>query len=84
MTREDRVTYARAVWEAWRKKRGPEGPSMSSAEFHLIARLMDADVPLRIVLRGIEDTAGRVMSRTPLSYAGPAIEEAVRRWRSVL
>jgi hypothetical protein len=80
-----RKAFAREVWEAWCQKRG-SGTSgalrqMSPREWDLLARWMDAGTPLRIVLRGISDcSAGKITDKTPLSYAGPAVDEAVKSW----
>ena len=78
MTQEQRAFYGKTVWAEVRKRRGNDFPDcMSSAEWAFLCWLMDADIPLAIVLRGIEDTR-EVKS---LLYAKPAIESAVTRWR---
>jgi uncharacterized protein YdaU (DUF1376 family) len=76
-----REQYGRAVWDAWREKRGRGGPEMSSAEWDLIAKWMDQSVPLRVVLRGIADCRGQLTPSKPLTYAAPAVREAIQQWR---
>jgi hypothetical protein len=79
MTKEQRSIYARTVWEEVLKRRGKDYPDCCSpAEFDYLAKLMDREVPLRVVLRGLEDM--RVVKG--LLYARPGIEEAIRQWES--
>jgi hypothetical protein len=78
---EDRIDYARLVWKAWLAKRQDNGMGfMTPAEWFLITKWMDAEVPLRIVLRGIQDCAGKIGPRTQLTYAASSVEEAVNQW----
>jgi hypothetical protein len=58
MNAEDRPTYARAVWEQFQAKAGTQR-DMSPAEFWVISKWMDRSIPLPIVLRGLEEFAGR-------------------------
>lgn len=76
-----RNQYAEAFFEAWRKRRGGGALVISPADYALIDECLKADVPLRIVLRGIADCAGKPGPKTPLVYAGPSVREAIERWR---
>lgn len=71
-------TYIRTVWEAVceRAGRDPER-TCSSADFDLAYRWWGAGIPLRIVLRGIQDTAGK---GTTVTYFRSSVEEAVKMW----
>jgi hypothetical protein len=53
---------------------------MSPAEWALVCKWMD-ELPLRVVLRGINDCGGKLEPKTPLLYAGPAVLEAAERWQ---
>ena len=75
--REDRPTYAEAVWEAFRQRHQPGRFTMSSSEFHLVAGWMDRDIPLPIVLRGLEEFTGK--ARTLNACAAP-VERAYGYW----
>jgi len=77
-----RNQYAEAFFEAWRKRRGGGALVISPAEYALIDECLEADVPLRIALRGLADCAGKPGPKTSLVYAGPAVREAVARWRT--
>jgi hypothetical protein len=83
---EDRIDYARIVWAEWLKRRKDDGMGfMTPAEWFLITQWMDAEVPLRIVLRGIQDCAGRgIGPRTQLTYVSSSVDEAVRMWRKAI
>jgi len=72
MTPDQRVAYLRQAWEAFRERSG-QIRDMSSAEYHVLARLADVGRPLFIVLRGISETAGK--PRT-IHACLPAIERA--------
>ena len=55
---------------------------MSCAEWGVLAGWMDQDIPLRIILRALQDTNGR--GRTLVYYEKP-VEAAARFWaRTVL
>ena len=58
LTSDERVLYAQACWSEFEKRRGYEG-EMSSAEFHLLSKWMSQQIPLPIVLRGIQETGGK-------------------------
>jgi len=71
-----------SVWTAWCEKRGGEGRRADSVEFALARRWLDTGVPLRVVLRGIEDCSSKSLSpRKRLVYVGPAVDEEIARWR---
>ncbi len=76
-----RELYTRELWAEWVKRRGvTEHPPWSSAEFDLACRWHDQGVPLRIVLRGIEDCRGAQNGgQRSLLYYRPAVEEAIKR-----
>ncbi len=69
LRREDRPTYAEACWETFQGKYQPSRLTMSSAEFNVVSRWMDRNIPLMITLRGIEETGGK--PRTLLACEGP-------------
>jgi len=80
MTREERGDYARAVWDAFEKKRG-HSQQMSPAEWHVLATWMDLNIPLRVVLRALDDAGDK--GRT-LSYYFLPVEQAYRRWKEAV
>lgn len=59
LRREDRPTYAEAVWDTFREKFQPGRLTMSTAEFMTISRWMDQGIPLPVVLRAVEETGGQ-------------------------
>lgn len=79
-----RGEYAKAVWEAWVKRRGGTSEIADSTpspqEWHLAAHWFDEQVPLRIVLRGIADCGGKPGPRTSLAYAEGAVRDAAKRY----
>ena len=76
MTEEQKQIYADAVWQA-----AGGGRIMSPAEWDLLRGWMDAEIPLRVVLRGIKDT--NRPSRSLLYYRRP-VKEAIEHWRKAL
>lgn len=81
MTVDERLEYARAVWAEFVRKTGSTR-QMSCAEWGVLAQWMDQDIPLRIVLRALDDTKGR--GHTLVYYEKP-VEAAARFWgRAVL
>lgn len=80
MTPEERQGYAREAWRAFQGRRAGRN-HMSPAEWHVVAGWMDREVPLRVVLRGIEDCGGP--PKTLLGIVG-AVEEAYRHWQRSL
>ena len=50
---------------------------MSPMEWALVKRLLDEEIPLRVVLRAMRDTAKR---GSTLLYYEPAIRAAVKTW----
>lgn len=77
MRTEDRSTYAAAVWSEFRQRHQPQRLTMSSAEFQVVSRWMDKNIPLPVVLRGIEETAGK--PRTLMACEAP-VERAYEYW----
>lgn len=85
MTPETRIEYARIVWQEWLDRRKDDGMGfMTPGEWFLITKWMDAEIPLRIVLRGIQDCAGKITSRTRLTYVESAVNDAVDGWRRAI
>ncbi len=76
MTPEQRVQYIRLVWEEfWKRARGPER-LMSPAEWYTAWQWREAGIPLRVVIRAMEDSKG-----TPATlryYDGPVRAEYER------
>ena len=77
VTDAQKVTYAEAVFDAVFKRSGKPARIISCIEWDLLRSWMDADYPLRIVLRGIEDTKKRASTLT--YYAGP-VRAAMQSW----
>ena len=76
-----RMIYARTVWAEFVKKTGTKR-AMTCAEWGVLVGWMDQDIPLRIVLRALDDTKGK--GRTLVYYEKP-VEAAARHWaRAVL
>lgn len=80
LTREERVFYARAVWATFRSKSGLLR-DMSNAEFVLIGRWIDRQVPLAVVAQGIEDFDG-VPRR--LEAVAAAVDREHARYRTAM
>lgn len=59
LTAEDRIHYARACWDTFCAEHKVKRFGMTPAEFHLVGKWMDAQVPLMIALRGITETGGK-------------------------
>ena len=77
MRREDRPTYARAVWDTFRAKAKTQRESMSSTEWYVLSRWMDKSIPLPVVLRAIDEFNG-----TPrrLEALETPVEKAYAYW----
>jgi hypothetical protein len=75
--------YAKAVWREFQGHAGVERPFdlMAPREFDLVREWIDSGVPLRIVLRGIQDCAGKGQT---LSYYAPAVKDAITYWRKAV
>ncbi len=78
MTIEQKQEYASVVTEYLFERAGQPARIISPMEWHILRGWMEAEYPLRIVLRGMQDCsrAGRT-----LTYYGPAVREAIERWR---
>jgi len=76
LTAEQAQAYAQAVWDE-----AGGGRIMSPAEWDLVRRWIEAEIPLAIVLRAIKDTDKP--SRSLLYYRRP-VEKAVEHWRKAL
>ena len=85
MTPEHRTDYARIVWQAWLDRHQDNGMGFQTpAEWFLITKWMDAEIPLRIVLRGIQDVRGKIGPRTQLTYVASSVDEAFQRWHRAI
>ena len=75
---EQRSEYAYIVWNRFLERTGqPSTRIMSPSEWDVLRGWMDAEVPLRVVLRAFEDTAGRGKT---LAYYRGSVEEAMKHW----
>lgn len=76
MQSDDRVTYAQAVWSSFQHKAKTQR-DMSSAEFHMVSKWMDRNIPLPIVLRAIHEFSG-----TPrrLEACASGVDDGYRYW----
>jgi hypothetical protein len=77
--RAERERYIREVLRALEERGGVKRGAMlgSSVDYTQAGEWYDAGVPLAIVLRGIQDCSKPPPS---LSYAKPAVQEAIERW----
>lgn len=76
VTQDYRVAFGRAVDQRV-QLRG--GRALNTVDFHHVQRWIDGGIPLRIVLRGIDDCSpGRNVPH--LAYCVPAIDEAIQQW----
>jgi hypothetical protein len=77
-----RQVYAQEVWDAFLARTG-QSPTktMSTLEWDVVRGWMEAGIPLRIVMRGIDDTKG---TGRLLSYYDPSVREAAQKWRANL
>ena len=57
MRREDRPSFACAVWEEFQKLSGQER-AMTSKEWHMLTGWMDLNVPLPVILRAFSEFKG--------------------------
>lgn len=73
-----RTAYCEAVWDSFVAKRGPGPLVMSPMDYSLICEWLDRGIPLFVILRSIDDCAGR--GRT-LAYFKLAVEEEIARWQ---
>lgn len=76
-----RSEYAEAVWQEFCARVGQPTRTMSRVEFEVVDGWLQRGIPLRIVLRGIQDTKGN--GRT-LAYFGPSVLEAFDHWRQAV
>ena len=57
MRREDRPSFALAVWSEFQKLSGQER-AMTSKELHMLTGWMDSSVPLPVILRAFSEFKG--------------------------
>ena len=79
MNSNERQQYITEVVKAVYGKE-PEEARVPTMEWGLIADWMDRDVPLRVVLQGIENME-KVGS---IRHARPAIEQEIDRWHQAI
>ena len=73
--------YADAVWREFTRRSGKPERLMSCLEWETMREWLDGGVPLRVVLRGIQDTGGRPNT---LSYYRPSVRRAYEQWRQAV
>lgn len=79
LTAEERILYSRAVWHEFGLKARKR--DMSSAEFVMIGRWIDRQIPLPVVLRGIQDFVG---SPRRLEAVEQSVERSVTYWHQAM
>ena len=81
MTSDQRQSYARQVWQAFKEYAKPSArltlDLATPAEWWLITTWLDRDIPLRVILRAFEDTKGQ---GTTLRYYRSSVEQAYKHW----
>lgn len=80
----DPEEYGRVVWKAFTSTRGSDTPAAKPTEYALIRRWYDQDIPARVVIGVFQECAERIRGARSLMYAGPIVEEALKRWRKNL
>jgi hypothetical protein len=78
VTLEERQFYTREVLLAWAEKCPGGALVLSSAQYATLLHWM-REVPLHVVLRAIRDMKP-LATHKPLTYAGPAVQEAMQHW----
>ena len=79
---DQRRLYVEAIWAAFQERAAtPTTRMMSPAEWALLSKWMDAKIPLRIVLRAIQDHRGQPRSLLALQAS---VEEEYRHWQRAL
>ena len=79
MTSDEREQYAREVVAELEKRLGHDY-WVTSADWCVLLRWMDQDIPLAIVLRGL------ALCKTPKSicYIQPAVDQEIRQWNKAM
>lgn len=80
LSSEERIAYMRAVWDTFRDKANTQR-DMTNAEYHAVAKWLDADVPLFVVCRAIQDFEGVPKRLEALHHP---VEKAIAYWRKSL
>jgi len=70
--------YARAVWDEFTRRSGRSERFQSPAEWWLLRGWLLDGIPLRVVLRAMEDTRKGALS---LTYYGPSVRDEWERQR---
>jgi len=79
---DQRRIYAESVWSAFQDKAAtPSTRMMSSGEWRLLSKWIEGKVPLRFILRAIEEYAGR--PRTLLAFEDAVNLEVKRCLRAM-
>lgn len=82
LTDEERKTYADDVWSKFLEVSGLRGTRlMSPGEYSTLSGWMDGGIPLRVVLRGLQDTRGKGKM---LSYYHSSVQQAYESWRQAV
>ncbi len=80
MRSEDRVTYARCVWDEFCKLSGQQR-DMTCQEFYVLSGWMDKSIPLPVILRAFGEFNGR--PRKLGAMEGP-VDRAYRYYRQAM
>ena len=76
MRREDRPSFATAVWDEFSKLSGSER-AMTSREWHMLTGWMDKSIPLPVILRAFSEFQGT--PRVLTAMEGP-VSKAYAYW----
>lgn len=73
--------YADAVWAEFTRRSGKPERLMSPNEWEVLREWLYGGIPLRVVLRGMQDTdkAGKT-----LTYYKPSVRTAYESWRMAM
>ena len=80
LTAEERIKYLQAVWETF-QERADTKRDMTNSEYHTAAKWLDADVPLFVVCRAMQDFDGNIRRLEALNVP---VEKAIDYWRKSL
>lgn len=82
--------YGAAIVAAWHKARGSDFPQPSNRDFTQLSDWHGSGIPLRVVLRGIQDCIEGMARRRdgpkgkPLAYYNSAVRVAYGQWRKAI
>ena len=83
VTPEQAARFAAEIEDYLREKHPGKLCLLGNLDHEVLRKWMQHSVPLRVILRGIDDTAGRPV-RPSLRYYAPQIEKAIEAWRSAV